>query len=185
MDPLSALDHHLAQLGPLAAQTLAAWLALVGCVEVLASRHGGPGQFAQRLAPVMAPVLVRAAVRTVLGTAGLGLGAVCVAGPAAAAQATIGPGGPDDELGVHRPVVTAPAHPDGDVPDRQRPCAVTVAPGESLWAIAAEHLEARLHREPSDRAVADAWPGWYDRNRARIGHNPHLLVPGTSLRCPR
>jgi hypothetical protein len=59
--------------------------------------------------------------------------------------------------------------------------AVTVRRGDSLWSIAARHLEAGA----SDAEVARAWPRWYAANRTVIGENPDLIRPGMQLVPPR
>jgi Tfp pilus assembly protein FimV len=50
------------------------------------------------------------------------------------------------------------------------PAEIVIRPGDSLSGIA-----ARYHIE---------WPGLYEANRAVIGGNPNLLVPGEHLRIP-
>jgi nucleoid-associated protein YgaU len=55
-----------------------------------------------------------------------------------------------------------------------------VKPGESLWEIAA----AELGRTAGDDAVEDRWPQWYAANRAVIGPDPDLILPGQVLRIP-
>jgi nucleoid-associated protein YgaU len=61
------------------------------------------------------------------------------------------------------------------------PATHTVAPGESLWGIAAAHLAP-----DADPAQVDhAWQALYDANRSRIGTDPDLIRPGTALRLPR
>jgi nucleoid-associated protein YgaU len=52
--------------------------------------------------------------------------------------------------------------------------------GDTLWAVAARHLG------PSATAadVAREWPRWYAANRAVIGTDPHLILPGTVLHAP-
>jgi len=50
------------------------------------------------------------------------------------------------------------------------PAEIVVRPGDSLSTVA-----ARYHIE---------WPGLYEANRAVIGGNPNLLVPGERLRIP-
>ena len=55
-----------------------------------------------------------------------------------------------------------------------------VAAGESLWSIAADVLP-----EGAGQAlVARTWPRVYRLNRVRIGTDPDLIRPGTSLRLP-
>ena len=58
--------------------------------------------------------------------------------------------------------------------------AVVVAPGDSLWLLAA----TRLGPAARAAAVAEAWPQWYFANRAVIGADPDLLVPGQVLHVP-
>lgn len=57
---------------------------------------------------------------------------------------------------------------------------VVVAPGDSLWSIVA----AQLGPFATAADVADAWPAWYDANRATIGADPSLLLPGQVLHPP-
>jgi len=57
---------------------------------------------------------------------------------------------------------------------------VTVRRGDSLWSIAARHLGPGT----SDAEIAWEWPRWYAANRAAVGDDPDLLVPGQLLRPP-
>lgn len=57
---------------------------------------------------------------------------------------------------------------------------VTVAPGDTLWAIAARHLPAGA----DDAQIAAAWPVWYAANATRIGSDPDLVRPGLVLSVP-
>jgi nucleoid-associated protein YgaU len=60
-----------------------------------------------------------------------------------------------------------------------------VKPGESLWEIAAAELGATAgDGAAGDRAVANRWPQWYAANRAVIGPDPDLILPGQALRIP-
>lgn len=52
--------------------------------------------------------------------------------------------------------------------------------GDTLWAIAALHLDPGA----TTARVAAAWPGWYEANRAAIGADPDLILPGTVLHEP-
>jgi nucleoid-associated protein YgaU len=60
------------------------------------------------------------------------------------------------------------------------PAAVVVRRGDTLWGIAARHLGGRATPE----AVAAEWPRWYAANRAVVGPDPHLILPGQRLRPP-
>lgn len=57
---------------------------------------------------------------------------------------------------------------------------VAVRAGDSLWTIAARALGP----EASDVEIALEWPRWFDANRAAIGNNPDVLLPGQVLRAP-
>ncbi len=57
---------------------------------------------------------------------------------------------------------------------------VVVRPGDTLWAIAA----GRLGPGAGDSAVASEWPRWYAANRAVIGPDPDLILPGQRLTPP-
>ncbi|MCH8628295.1 LysM peptidoglycan-binding domain-containing protein [Arsenicicoccus piscis] len=57
---------------------------------------------------------------------------------------------------------------------------VVVRRGDTLWDLAARHLGPGATVEQ----VAAAWPRWYARNRAVIGSDPGLLLPGQRLRPP-
>ncbi|HEU5008686.1 MAG TPA: hypothetical protein VFT67_17065 [Jatrophihabitantaceae bacterium] len=184
---------------------LAAWVA-VGLLAALAGRlPGAAGVFAQRIAAVALP---RALYRAAVGAAGLGV----LLSPAVASAAAPHPGGtasaaasipvpspltpttslrapqlPVDSAPVAgSPAVHAPAVRSGDVHPPAGPGRgagtpnVTVRPGDSLWRIAAAHLG----RAPTAARVAGAWPRWFAANRAVIGADPDLLVPGEVLHAP-
>jgi hypothetical protein len=57
---------------------------------------------------------------------------------------------------------------------------VVVLRGDTLWDIARSHLGPGA----SDAEVAEAWPAWYDANRAVIGDDPDVIRPGQILRQP-
>jgi resuscitation-promoting factor RpfA len=73
-------------------------------------------------------------------------------------------------------------NPDGRSPDEppSRDRAVVVVPGDTLWDIAARELGG----EPSNREIAERWPRWYASNRAVIGADPDLILPGQRLSLP-
>ncbi len=57
---------------------------------------------------------------------------------------------------------------------------VVVLAGDSLWSIAARHLGP----EADDAEIAQAWPQWWKANRAVVGEDPDLLLPGQRLVAP-
>jgi hypothetical protein len=56
----------------------------------------------------------------------------------------------------------------------------TVRRGDALWDITARHLGP--HATATE--IARAWPRWYSANRAVIGADPDLLIPGEVLYAP-
>lgn len=77
----------------------------------------------------------------------------------------------------------------GRVPTRQAPSAAgdhLVLPGDSLWSVAAAALAAAHGHsgEPTATEVASYWPRIYALNRALLGPDPDLLLPGQVLRLP-
>lgn len=72
-----------------------------------------------------------------------------------------------------------PGAPPGDAPEAAEPRVVTVARGDSLWSIAAATEGTR------DPAVLAAAVGAIHReNRAVIGADPNLILPGARLEIP-
>lgn len=61
-----------------------------------------------------------------------------------------------------------------------RPPTVVVVPGDTLWEIAAAHLGD----SPPDAEIAQAVTRWYAANRAAVGADPDLILPGLTLRAP-
>ncbi|HET7140569.1 MAG TPA: LysM peptidoglycan-binding domain-containing protein [Arthrobacter sp.] len=93
--------------------------------------------------------------------------------PAAAVRPDWRPGPPvaDPGLMAAQPVRAAQSPPPGEV---------TVLAGDTLWDIASRHLGPAA----SDVDVALHWPRWYEANKARIGENPDVLLPGQVLKAP-
>lgn len=58
--------------------------------------------------------------------------------------------------------------------------AVVVLAGDTLWSIA----QRWLGPDADSVEIHDAWPRWYQANRATIGPDPHLILPGTRLTPP-
>jgi hypothetical protein len=70
----------------------------------------------------------------------------------------------------------------GSVPtDEGAPSAeIVVHRGDCLWSVVARAMGPGA----SDADVAHAWPRWFERNRAVIGADPGLLLPGQRLVPP-
>jgi nucleoid-associated protein YgaU len=64
---------------------------------------------------------------------------------------------------------------------REMSTTVIVAPGDSLWTIATRHLGPGA----SDGAITAAWHRLYAANRALIGADPGVILPGQRLTVPR
>ena len=97
--------------------------------------------------------------------------------PAARSAAAPAPGWvPDRPLVRRQPsprlVATSP-------PREERP-GVVVRRGDTLWALARQHLGPGA----TDAEVAQEWPRWHHANRAVIGPDPGRLLPGMVLQAP-
>ena len=57
---------------------------------------------------------------------------------------------------------------------------IVVAPGDTLWSIAARHLPAGA----TDAQIAAVWPRWYEANSPVIGADPDVIRPGQVLTVP-
>ena len=78
---------------------------------------------------------------------------------------------PQPDLRVLAPTRREPTHDAAEVVVRR---------GDTLWSIAARQLGA----DASEAEVAAAWPRWFAANRAVVGADPDLLLPGQVLRAP-
>lgn len=75
------------------------------------------------------------------------------------------------------------APPAADPVETATPATHVVEPGDTLWAVAAQHLHRRSG-QVTDADIASHWPAWYATNRATIGPNPDLIRPGMILNAP-
>lgn len=137
---------------------------------------------------------------------GLVIGTAAVAAPAMAAveaKADVASIDLDRDAGASRatitaptefasvPTVTEPAPKPTSTPQPRTSAAQTPAPdpqvqagakmyvvrtGDTLWDIAAEHLD-----DPTDAEITEAWKSIWRANRAVIGDEPGLIHPGQSL----
>jgi hypothetical protein len=181
-------------------------LGWVGLLSALAAAAQVPGLAARAMAQAvlrLAPSLVIGLVRIGLGLAVVStpvmatLPATAVGGsvksrddgdgasPAAAVPPGVGRPGdtPVRSAAVESTTTRALQESPADVPIRDGATAsaeVVVVPGDCLWTIAARAIGP----DATDAEIAAAWPRWYARNRAAIGADPDLLIPGTVLRPP-
>lgn len=202
-------DQAAATLAGAALWLVACWIALCLLAWLAGTAPGGLGRLAQRTAHVITPRALRRLVAASLGLGVVLTPAVASAGastlatggsPAGVARGHLHgtalptPRWPSDDP-VHAPQWPGPLarvvgrHPDqpkvhtDPIASRPAPAAagdVVVAPGDSLWRIAAERLPGR----PTPPRIARAWPRWYAANRAQIGTDPNYLIPGQVLHAP-
>ena len=154
---------------------LAATTAISFAAQLL--RAGAAVAVAQRMTAAPIHRLTRAAV-------GAAFAASTVVPTAAAAETSSPP--PvmvwvDEEQGHATPAL-------GHTTDTAQPEAreVVIAPGDSLWSLAAARLAEQLHREPSDREV---WRYWREvirvnEGRLRDARVPDLIYPGDRVVLP-
>jgi nucleoid-associated protein YgaU len=93
------------------------------------------------------------------------------------------PHGPDVHLVTSEPAAGASAGRSGAAGSggATRVASVVVHRGDTLWDIAARHLEPGAN----DARVAAEWPRWHAANRSTIGPDPNLILPGQRLRIPQ
>lgn len=170
----------------LAAWSLLTWLLVVAAATAAAHLPGIAGRVGDAFARRVAPASVRRVVEVCLGlTVAVGaLGAApATAGthpPPAPPAATAPLDWPAPPAATARPVLDW--NPTDAPPRPADPVAapVVVQAGDSLWAIAADHLPAAA----TDAQVARSWPAWWSANRAAVGPDPDLIHPGLRLTPP-
>jgi hypothetical protein len=180
-----------------------AWVAVLMAIGAAARLPGSTGRLAGSAFRHLAPAVLRRGVEVLLGATTL---LAVTSGAAQAAPATPRPAAAAGHLvvGLDRPAAPATAIP-APVLDLDRPAAdpargiglvtavpsrsavhqaispaVTVRPGDSLWRIAERSLPPGAGQD----AIERAWHSWYRVNRAVIGSNPDLLLPGQQLVPP-
>ncbi|HEY8717904.1 LysM peptidoglycan-binding domain-containing protein [Pengzhenrongella sp.] len=190
------------ELGVLVAgATIAWWLAAgLAAATVCATARGLGGRWAagERFVARHAPVVVGRALALAIG-AGVGLASGVI--PAGAEPADppadlgwVATQAGDGGAGAQTPLSGASGAPQGAPPGAAHVAppgaasvappgatgSVTVRPGDSLWAIAADHLPA----DASATDIAAEWPRWYESSRAVVGGDPDHIQPGQSLTAP-
>jgi resuscitation-promoting factor RpfA len=183
----AGVDAAAAEFAGAALWLAACWLAVGLLAAAIAAVPGSCGRAGARLAARLLPGTV---YRLVAGAAGLGIALAPVpAGAAAPPPATSSPTSPAwPTSAAPAPMWPTAPHAEPDAPHhhRQHPGTrpasadhVVVAPGDSLWSIAAAHLD-----HPAAARVAASWPRWYAVNRAVIGADPDHIVAGQVLEIP-
>lgn len=183
--------------GVVAAAALLAWLLVLWLGTAVLLTAGGRvpgavGRGAATAARLVAPAAVRRSVELALGLS-LTAGIAAAAGPASAAPlagadtsraATASALQQAPSLDWPDPARPAPAAspppPTAPAPATPVPGEVVVAPGDSLWSLAARALGPSATTEQ----VAAAWPQWWAVNRDVVGDDPHLIHPGERLTPP-
>lgn len=203
--PDSAPEVALVAVLALAAWAVLGWLAVGVVCTSAAHLRRLPGRIAGSLADRIVPVALRRVVNgalgvtlatAVVGGTGSGIGAqlAWAASPSVATAATASASaqshGPDSTARTSAGQLDWPAArsavPAAPVPGPPAPTshpagsAVVVTRGDTLWGIAARHLDAGA----DVAAVAREWPRWFAANRQVIGANPNLLLPGQRLAEP-
>ena len=147
-----------------------AWIVLVTALlvaQVVVDAAGVESPGASRIPRVTARMCPRLAHRIVLAGCGVALTAG-LASPATADQAGRlgGLAMPDRTVGPH---VQEPP-----------PARITVTAGASLWSIA----KAALPDQADNAEITAAWHAVHRANPDRIGNDPDLIFPGTTLQIP-
>lgn len=168
------LDVALAGLASVVLLGCAGWLWLLATLVTLEAARGVSVPDRRR------PGVPAAVRRVVLAACGVALTGV-VAQPSFAAQTTHHPHhrldrGTLDGLPLPDRAV-APPRTGGTPPPERR---VLVSAGDSLWSIA----ESDLPADATDARIAARWHALYAANRALVGPDPDLIVPGQRLLLP-
>jgi nucleoid-associated protein YgaU len=188
-------DQAIATLAAAVLWLVAGWLGF-GLACCLAARL--PGAVGAAAGAAGRVVLPRLLLRLAAGSIGLGVLVAPVAAgahppprpaPASSVAPTLpGPAWPSDQAAPTVPGPSWPSHqPANHTSPAPRPAAhdrsaetVRVRTGDSLWLLAAR----RLGPDADARQIGAEWPRWYGANRAVIGPDPDLIIPGQVLHAP-
>lgn len=133
------------------------------------------GRLPERLSTVVVPN--RAVATLVLAVVGF---------TAAPRPATAEPLPPIVRLAEPAPEAIEPisSPPDAPADDAVSSPVWVVRRGDSLWRIAGAHLSDATGSPAGNAAIAGFWPRIYQANRALIGDDPNLILPGQQLAIP-
>lgn len=161
-----------------------AWGALGLLLTAAGALPGALGWAARLLLRAVLPAGARQAA-----AAALGLGLVLQVPLAATALASTGATSPAAEPGAPAVPDWPTGSPDGTAtPPREpspSPASHVVVRGDCLWDIATDHLRTANGRSPSAAEVARGVSAWWSQNRAVIGSDPDLVLPGQVLSPPQ
>jgi hypothetical protein len=153
------------------------WLWLVACLVVLDALRGVPTP------RVGVPAALRRVVLVLCGMAVVS----SLSGPAGAADSTPASDLPGALAGLRLPERVAvdprPHDSRAQEPPATRvhePRIITVQPGDTLWALAADLLGG----DATDAQTAETWPAVYALNEDLIGDDPGRITPGQRLVLP-
>ncbi len=158
---------------------VAVWAVSAVLVAALRRLPGRLGRMAERVWRWLVPTALRAALLGASGAAVATSSAAAIDAPAAT-SAHLEVGRPLTSASAAMAVGTTAPTPSPDVSaDAPAPGHVVVA-GDSLWAIAEQHLGAGA----TAAQVAAEWPRWFASNRDVVGPDPGLLRVGAVLAAP-
>lgn len=195
----AAPDEVLTLLAAMGGLAVLVWLALGLLLAVLGHLPGRAGAITRHWAEQVTPAAVRRMAAVLVGAT---LGGALAPGTATADGTAPSPAlaatSPQAPSPVFAPSTSANPPAPGWTPDRPvvrrqtSPRLVATAPpaderpgivvrrGDTLWDLVRHHLGSGA----SDAEVAAAWPRWHEANRAVIGPDPDVLLPGQVLQAP-
>ncbi|MGH8825299.1 MAG: LysM peptidoglycan-binding domain-containing protein [Jiangellaceae bacterium] len=194
----ASVDDLVGLMAVVMAYAVLGWVGLLSALAAAARVPGMAGRAAARAAHRLTPSLAAGLTRLAVGVAVVSTPVVGAIPAAAGVGAPVRSPDADDTADIattalpgvgrpgHTPVgpdVAGPAPTDRPPPRSgaaPTPADVMVVNGDCLWTIAAHALGP----DATDAEIAAAWPRWYARNRAVVGADPDLLIPGTVLRPP-
>lgn len=187
--PLDDVTGPVVALLSLVAWCLVTWLATTALLTGGSRLPGAAGRVSAGVVRRIAPRTVRRALEIALGLT-VATGVAC-AGPASASYGGSGIGPPPREPATAASAVAVPGSLDWPMAastvtpaatSSPSPAAaqVVVAPGDTLWDLAARSLGDGAR----PAVIAQAWPAWWAANRDVIGTDPDLLQPGDRLTPP-
>jgi hypothetical protein len=169
------IDRYAAAAATTGLVVLGGWAALLTTALVAARLPATAGAWGRRTARRLLP----AALHGVLGLTVVGLLPASALGDSTAPSIQIDRV-PHVSMSVSMPASPEPRDPAVTDPAPDVTKVHIVAPGESLWSIAATELPPGT----GPAAIDTRWRQWWHHNRAAIGADPHLIHVGLHLAAP-